>query len=109
MKIDQFTKKAIDKFTADITDNLFILIQNDKELMQDYLNLLENNKRNVVNSSIAKAIKDSYNLDNSGESQNPKSTLIKTFEQFKIKQWKKIQPLTFSRVDEKAPTKKPLL
>jgi hypothetical protein len=85
MKIDQFTKKAIDKFTVDITDNLFILIQNDKELMQDYLNLLENNKRNVVNSSIAKAIKDSYNLDNIGESQNPKSTLIKTFEQFKIK------------------------
>lgn len=85
MEINQFTKKAIDKFTVNITDNLFLLIQNDKELMQDYLNLLENNKRKVVNSSIAKAIKDKFNLDNIGESNTPISTLINTFEQFKNK------------------------
>lgn len=82
MTINQFTKKAIDKFTVDITDKMFILIQNDKELMQDYLNLLEDNKRHVVNSSIAKAIKEKFKLDNIGESQTPKSTVIKTFEQF---------------------------
>jgi hypothetical protein len=82
MNINQFTKKAIDKFTVDITDKMFLLIQNDKELMQDYLNLLSDNKRHVVNSSIAKAIKDKFNLDNIGESQEPESTLIKTFEQF---------------------------
>jgi hypothetical protein len=82
MNVNQFTKKAIDKFTIDITDKIFLLIQNDQELMQDYLNLLSDNKRNVINSSIAKAIKDKFNLDNIGESQKPESTLIKTFEQF---------------------------
>jgi len=58
------------------------MIQNDKELMQDYLNLLSDNKRHVVNSSIAKAIKDKFNLDNIRESQEHESTSIKTFEQF---------------------------
>ena len=56
------------------------MIQNDKELMQDYLNLLSDNKRHVVNSSIAKAIKDKFNLDNIRESQEHESTSIKTFE-----------------------------
>lgn len=85
MEINEFTKKAIDKFTVDMTDNLFLLIQNDKELMQDYLNLLENNKRQIINSSIAKKIKETFDLENIGESQTPKSTLIKTFEQFRTK------------------------
>ena len=82
MNINQFTQKAIDKFTVDITDKMFLLIQNDRELMQDYLNLLGDNKRHIVNSSIAKAIKEKFNLDNIGESQTPESILIKTFEQF---------------------------
>ncbi|KOS06680.1 hypothetical protein AM493_12025 [Flavobacterium akiainvivens] len=82
MKINEFTQKAIDKFTADITDSLFLFIQNDKELMQDYLDLLENNERNVVNSSVAKAIKERFDLKNIGKSDAPVSTLIKTFEQF---------------------------
>tara|TARA_A100001391_G_scaffold203337_2_gene195411 strand:+ start:40 stop:297 length:258 start_codon:yes stop_codon:yes gene_type:complete len=85
MDITQFTKKTIDKFTVEITDNLFLLIQNDQELMQDYLNLLANNDRQIINSSVAKAIKKTFNLENIGESQTPKSTLIKSFEQFKTK------------------------
>lgn len=85
MEIKDFAEKALEKFTTDITDRLFLSIQNDKELMQDYLNLLENNKRHIVNSEIAKAVKNTFNLQNIGESQTPKSTLIKTFEQFKRK------------------------
>lgn len=83
MKTNEFAEKAIEKFTVDITDRLFLFIQNDKELMQDYLNLLGNEERRVVNSGIAKAVKAKFSLQNIGESQTPKSTLIKTFEQFK--------------------------
>lgn len=85
MEIKDFAEKAIEKLTVDITDRLFLLIQNDKELMQDYLNLLENNKRHFVNSEIAKVVKSTFNLQNIGESKAPKSTLIKTFEQFESK------------------------
>jgi hypothetical protein len=84
MKIEDFTDKAIKQFTIDITDRLFLSIQNDKELMQDYLNLLAENKRHIVNSEIAKALKNKFNLQNIGESKTPESTLIKTFEQFEI-------------------------
>lgn len=53
--------------------------------MQDYLNLLSENQRHIVNSGIAKVVKSKFNLENVGESQTPKSTLIKSFEQFKSK------------------------
>lgn len=86
MKTNQFTEKAIEKFTVDITDRLFLFIQNDKELMQDYLNLLKGKERDAINSSIAKAVKATFNLENIGESKTPTSTLIKSFKQFKPKQ-----------------------
>lgn len=80
-----FKEKVIEQFSSTITDNVFLMIQNDKELMKEYLLLLEKHKLNILNSSLAKEIKKRYNLENKDlKNKNPKSNLIQTFETFEV-------------------------
>jgi hypothetical protein len=78
-----FKNRIIERFSSEITDYVFLMIQNDRELLQEYMKLLGNNKQNVINSSIAKEIKKTYNLENQNLIiKNPKSFLIKSYESF---------------------------
>lgn len=91
--MEQFMKKVLDQFTKDITDKIFLMIQNDNKLMGKYLDLLDRHKENIaldtLNSNIGKYIKNRLNLDDINECKNPKSTLIRTFMRHKIKIVKK--------------------
>lgn len=83
--LKKFKEKMINKFSSTITDNVFLMIQNDKDLMKDYLLLLENHKLNIINSSLAKEIKKRYNLENKDlKNKSPKSNLIQSFEIFEV-------------------------
>jgi hypothetical protein len=85
-KLKEFKQKVMDQFSSEITDNVFLMIQNDKDLLFEYLKLLEGHKLNILNSSIAKEIKKRYNLDNKDLIiENPKSLLIQTHQSFKAK------------------------
>lgn len=79
----EFTNKVMNRFTEEITDQVFLFIQKDKELLRDYLHLLNESKLNSVNSNIAKAIKSRYNLTNLDSKGEPKSLLILDYEKFK--------------------------
>lgn len=87
--MEQFIKKILNQFTEDITDKIFLMIQNDNKLMGEYLDLLDRHKENIdldtLNSNIGKYIKNHLNLDNMDECKTPKSTLIRTFTRHKIK------------------------
>ncbi len=75
--------KVLEKFNTCITDEIFCFIENDRELLHDYLKLIESNKLNVLNSNIAKTIKAKYGLQNqSQENPKPKSKLIQSHQQF---------------------------
>lgn len=83
--LKEFKERVIEKFSSTITDNVFLMIQNDKKLMKEYLQLLEKHKLNVLNSSLAKEIKKRYNLENRDlKNKTPKSNLIQTFETFEV-------------------------
>ena len=82
MTTSEFNDKVLDRFTNNITDRVFLMIQGDRELMEDYLNLLKGSERNVVNSEVAKAIKGRYHLENSSECDSPESLLIKSYTRF---------------------------
>jgi hypothetical protein len=83
MDTKKFMDKVFEKFHTSITDEIFCFIENDKELLHEYLKLLESNKLNVLNSNIAKAIKAKYGLQNqSQENLTPKSRLIQSHQQF---------------------------
>ncbi len=80
---EEFVEKSLNHFMSNITDEVFLMIQNDRSLMQEYLDLvrLQNGKR--LNSYIGKLIKERFRLDDvmaSGQPAGgkPQSTLIKT-------------------------------
>ena len=81
-KVDTFAKKTLDRFSKEITDSVFVFIQTDRELMHDYLNLLSKTDLKYLNSTIAKAVKERFNLTNKKRKGTPKSTLIQSYEEF---------------------------
>ena len=82
-KLDEFTSILLEKFASELTDNVFMYLENDKELMHQYLLLISKNDLKYVNSGIAKAIKNKFKLDNkNNKNKLPKSKLIQSFEEF---------------------------
>lgn len=78
-----FTDNVIKRFEETITDKVFLMIQTDRELFHKWLDLLEGTPRNVVNGSIAKALKERFHLINKATRKNkPESFLIKSFQEF---------------------------
>ena len=60
-KMNDFLNRMFEKFESQITDNIFCFIQNDKELMKAYLDLVaENGNLQYVNSHIAQEITKRY-------------------------------------------------
>lgn len=83
MKINDFVDEVISIKNRTITDDIFLLIQNNKTLMQRYLRLVEENTLDIVNRQIGKRIKKQYNLSNDiNRNDSPKSTLISSHQEF---------------------------
>jgi len=83
--IDFADKVISQKDKLSITDGIFLLIQNDKNLMQEYLLLVEREKggHKTVNKIIGKRVKEKYGLTNADYRNNkPLSTLIKSHQEF---------------------------
>ncbi len=80
--ITKFADEVISQMNKSITDKIFLLIQNDKDLMHQYLRLVEKHKLNPVNAQIGKRIKEEYKLTNAERNENPISTLIVSHQEF---------------------------
>lgn len=80
-KLNEFTQGLLNKFSAAITDKVFLFIESDRELMYEYTHLVaEVGNVSVINSQIAKAVKKRFNLDDKHEpNQTPESLLIESF------------------------------
>ena len=84
--LNDFKSKVVDQFCETITDRIFLMIQKDRELMQEYLAIIEKgNSRANINSQIAKEIKKRFNLNNQNiKNREPESVLIASHEQFDV-------------------------
>ncbi len=80
-KMNDFLNMMFERFEWQITDNIFCFVQNDKELMKAYLDLVaENGNLQYVNSHIAQEIAKRYGLTNISPSDElPKSNLIQSY------------------------------
>jgi len=66
-----------------VTDEIFLLIQNNHDLMHQYLRLVQNLTLDVVNRTIGAEIKSQFNLINAPRRQwKPRSTLIQSHQIF---------------------------
>ena len=84
MDLENFIKRVISLKNRTITDEIFLLIQHDRDLMQNYLRLVENEGLNQVNRQIGKVVKKAYRLnDDEIREDDPHSTLIRSHQIFK--------------------------
>ena len=83
MKTDDLGKLAIKKLNKRITNEIFLIILNDRDLMYHYLKLIETEGLDMVNRSIGKQVKKAYGLINMDDREdNPTCTLIQTHQKF---------------------------
>lgn len=76
-------KTVIQKFNKRITNEIFLIIQNDRKLMYEYLRLVEAKGLDKVNQSIGKEVKKKYGLTNLEDREdNPSCTLIQSHQKF---------------------------
>lgn len=82
--LNKLADDVISKKNKMITDEVFLLIQNDRDLMQDYLELVRQHGVQTVNQHIGKAVKEKYRLENDDDREyEPVSTLIQSHQRFK--------------------------
>lgn len=78
--MQNFLRKTLNQFADDITDKVFLLIQNDQKLMTEYLMLISQDgsksAARKINGEIGKAVKAAFKLGNCGKCNKPKSSLI---------------------------------
>lgn len=79
----QIAEDAISILNKKITNEVFLIIQNDRDLMYEYLRAVEKEGLDKVNQTIGKQVKDSYKLVNINDRENnPSCTLIQSHQKF---------------------------
>ncbi len=74
--------EAVRRMNKKITNEIFLIIQNDRDLMKEYLREVESTKLDSVNQAIGKEVKKAYNLKNNDREDNPSCTLISSHQKF---------------------------
>jgi len=79
MSVNDYAEKVVKNFIIDITDHVFCNIERDNDLMREYMDSVNLYQLEVVNTTIGKKVRELLNLKNTGENNNPKSRLIKSY------------------------------
>ncbi len=83
MTSKEIAQEAIHKMNKKITNEIFMIIQNNRKLMQEYLRAVEKSGIDKVNQTIGKEVKRSYQLVNINDRENnPNCTLIQSHQKF---------------------------
>ena len=83
MTPSDIAKEAIRRMNKQITNEIFLIIQNDRDLMSHYLRAVETGSLDNVNQTIGKIVKQTYNLVNANDREdNPSCTLIQSHQKF---------------------------
>ena len=80
MTLQQFQQRALTQFTKEITDIFFSYIENDKDLLQDYLRVIgRDSNLDETNMTLGAAVKEWFDLKNGDVNRDPKSRLIRSY------------------------------
>ena len=83
MTASEIADEAIRRTNKRITNEIFLTIQNDRDLMKEYLRAIQDSGLDFVNQTIGKRVKGSYNLVNVNDREdNPSCTLIQSHQKF---------------------------
>jgi hypothetical protein len=79
MGANEYAGQVVDHFIREITGHVFLSIEQDDEIMRDYMTNVDRYGLHAVNMAIGLKIKERLSLDNDGENTSPKSRLIKSY------------------------------
>ncbi len=83
MNAKEIAQEAIGILNKNITNEVFLTIQNNRSLMLEYLRAVETNGLDSVNQIIGKEVKTTYQLINmNAREDNPSCTLIQSHQKF---------------------------
>lgn len=75
--------QAINILNKKITNEIFLIIQNDRELMHSYQRAIETTGLDTLNQTIGREVKIAYNLENINDREDdPSCTLIQSHQKF---------------------------
>jgi transcription termination factor NusB len=79
MTPDEYGEKVVLDFMRNITDHVFLNIQNNEKLMREYQTQVSLNSLQAINPAIGRKVKEMFQLEDDGECNTPRSWLIKAF------------------------------
>jgi len=79
MSEHEYAEQVVDHFIREITDNVFLSIERDDDVMREYMTNVNRFGLDAVNKAIGLKIKERLSLQNGEENKKPKSRLIKTY------------------------------
>jgi len=85
MNVNEYAEKVIDNFIYEITDHIFLSIEQNSSIMREYMTNVNRYGLDTLNMAIGSKIKEKLALENVGENNEPKSCLIKSYTYHKIK------------------------
>lgn len=88
LKTEKLGKKLLSRFTRQLTDQVFLFLQQDPELYQEYQALVRESSSNGVNSVLGRMITEAYDLVNLNKETHPQSPLLKKYTRHAIR-WEK--------------------
>lgn len=75
-----FIQLVLGQFTEQMTDRLFLFIEEDNSLLREYRRIVARDGMGIVNSTIAQAVEKHFNLQSSDTTEkSPKSKLISSY------------------------------
>ncbi|MDA8129989.1 MAG: hypothetical protein M0011_00645 [Elusimicrobia bacterium] len=83
MTLEEFRHAALLNFTRDIVDQFFLYIENDRELMREYLSVLGRELgADETNEYLEQGLRKYFNLCEQGENHSPKTRLLPSFTEY---------------------------
>jgi spore maturation protein SpmA len=79
MGVNEYAEQIVCNFIHAITDHVFLSIEQDDDVMREYMTNVNRYGLDAVNMAIGLKIKEALNLENNGENTSPKSRLIKKY------------------------------
>ena len=85
---EQLGKKVLTLFTQRITDEIFLFLQRNPELLAEYRKAVQHSSAHGVNAVLGKMITEAYDLENLNKETNPDCPLLKKYTRHGVR-WKK--------------------
>jgi len=85
MSISEYAQQVVDNFITDITKHVFLFIEQNESLRQEYESKAKLYGQKAVNAAIGKKVKELLDLKNVGKNKTPKGSSIKSYTRHKRK------------------------